>query len=253
MSTKQLIIFAVLFFILVTGLVGCFASREEKMRNKALPFYNEAIEYFLTGKPEIAREKVLLAIERYPGFVEAHILYQRIRAKNLETKDLIKEYRRLMKENPNEPKYVFLYARLIEDIEEQERFYQKAIDLGSDCPWGYFGLGWIYYKTQRYADAAEHFEQAIKLDPENPLFHLNLGAVYYLMQHNHDAEIHLKRAVELAPRMVEGWLNLGTVYYQRADFDKSVEVLRKYLNLYPAAPDAEKVRNIVMQLSGGNF
>ncbi|MCD6594908.1 hypothetical protein DRQ29_03950 [bacterium] len=234
-------------------LSGCFASKEEKMRNNAVPFYNEALEYFLNGKPDMAREKVLMAIDRYPTFVEAHILYQRIRAGKLETKELLKEYRRLMKENSNEPRYIYLYARLLDDFDEQERLYRKVIDLDSDCSWGYFGLGWVYYKTQRYPDAAEHFEQAVKLEPNNALFHLDLGAVYYLMQHNHDAEVELKKAVEILPRLVEGWSDLGAIYYQRAEFTKAVESLRKYLNLYPAAPDKNKIKKVVMQLSGGKI
>jgi len=236
---------------MVAFLSGCFASKEEKMRNNAMPFYNEALEYFLRGKPDMAREKVLKAIDRYPTFVEAHILYQRIRAGKLETKDLLKEYRRLMKENPDEPRYIYLYARLLDDFDEQERLYKKVIDIDSDCPWGYFGLGWVYYKMQRYPDAAEHFEQAVKLDPNNALFHLDLGAVYYLMQHNHDAEVELQKAVQISPRLVEGWCDLASVYYQRAEFTKAVESLRKYLNLYPAAPDRKKIGKLIMQLSGG--
>jgi len=232
-------------------LAGCFASKEEKMRHRALPFYNEALDNFLNGQLSSARDKVLLAIDKYPAFVEAHILYQRIRAKNGETKKLLKEYRNLMKENPNEPIYIYLYARLIDDLDEQERLYQKIIDIAPDCSWGYFGLGWVYYKEQRFNDAIDHFEQAIKLDPYNPLFHLNLGATYFLTKQNYDAEQELKKATELSPKMVTGWLDLAAIYYQRAQFDKAVQCLRKYLNIYPAAPERKKVKKLLLQLNGG--
>lgn len=232
---------------------GCFASKEEKMRHRALPFYNDALDQFLNGQIPLARDKVLLAIDKYPRFVEAHILYQRIRAASRETKELLREYRKLMRQNPSDPLYIFLYARLLDDLDEQERLYRKAIDLDKDFAWGYFGLGWVYYKRQRYSDAAEHFEQAVKLDPQNPIFHLNLGATYYLMKHNYDAESELRRAVELCPRLVSGWLDLATVYYQRADFPKAVEALNKYINLYPAAPDRDRVERLILQLNGGRL
>ncbi len=237
--------------LLFIVLFGCFASKEEKMRHKALPFYNEALDYFLMGQYSMARDKALLAIERYPQFVEAHILFQRIRAHEGEMEKMLREYRKLMKENSREPIYIFLYARLLDDIDEQERLYQKITDISPNCPWGYFGLGWVFYKRQRYSDAAEHFEQAVKIDPYNPLFHLNLGAIYFLMKRNYDAEQELKKAAELSPKTVNVWLNLATVYYQRAEFDKAVESLRKYINLYPAAPNIRKVRRTIIQLNGG--
>jgi len=252
LNIRRLTIF-ILLILMIQLFTGCFASKEEKMRQRALPFYNEAFNYFLNGKLGTARDKILLAIDKFPHFVEAHILYQRIRASNLETKDLLKEYRRLMKENPNDAVYIYLYTRLLDDLEEQERLYKKVTDLDPDNGWGYFGLGWVYYKNQRFSDAADHLEQAVKLDNSNAIFHLNLGAVYFLMKHNHDAEVELKKAVEISPKLVEGWLDLATVYYQRAEFDKAVESLRKYINLYPAAPDKEKTLKIVMQLSGGKF
>lgn len=230
---------------------GCFASKEEKMRTRAMPFYEEALRHFREGNLEAARERAVLATHRYPGFVEAHILYQRILAKQLETKDLLKEYRKLMKESPDDPKFIFLYARLLDDLDEQERLYKKILDIDKNCPWGYFGLAWVYYKRGQYDDAIENMEQAVKLDPNNPLFHLDLGALYYLTRRYNDAEKELKKAAEIYPKLPEIWYDLATVYYQMADFDKAVESLQKYLDFYPAAPDAKKVKKLITQLSGG--
>jgi tetratricopeptide (TPR) repeat protein len=248
---KRVFLTATLFVAVVLTLCGCFANKEEQMRNRALPFYNEALDYFLSGQLSLARDKALLAIEKYPHFVEAHILYQRIRAMDKETDKLIKEYRKLMNDNPNDPIYIYLYGRILDDLEEQERLYKKITDIDKNCSWGYFGLGWIYFKWQRFDDAIEHFDQAIKLDPLNSMFYLDIGAVYYMMKHNREAEEKLLKAVEIAPKLVDAWLDLGTVYYQRADFEKAVEALRKYVNLYPAAPDKEKVKRLILQMNGG--
>ncbi len=248
---NRILTVAALAVLYALGLSGCFASKEEKARRAAMPFYQEALSQFLEGNLDVAREKAVLAIDKYPEFVEAHILYQRIVAKDLKTKKLIKEYRKLMKEHPDNPKYIFLYARLLDDLDEQERLYKKIVDIDKNCPWGYFGLGWVYYKRGKYEDAAEHFEQAVKLDPDNPLFHLDLGAVYYLMKHYQDAETQLLKAAELSPRMVEAWYDLATLYFQRIEFDKAVDALEKYLNLYPAAPDRREVKKLIAQLSGG--
>ena len=256
LSTKRTYLWAEILFLLgVAGWLfgGCFASEAERKRRAAMPFYQEALNRFLDGDLETAREKSVLATHKYPDFVEAHILYQRIRAKQLETKSLLKEYRKLMKGNPDNPNFIFLYARLLDDLDEQERLYKKITDIDKNCPWGYFGLGWVYYKRGQYDAAAEHFEQAVKLDPKNPLFHLDLGAAYYLMKHYRDAESELLKAAELAPKLVEVWYDLGTVYYQLSEYDKAVEALRKYVDLYPAAPDGKKVKKMITQLSGGRL
>ncbi len=230
---------------------GCFASKEEKMLKTAQPFYSEALDYFLTGQLDTALGKVMIAIDKYNTYIEAHILYQRIKAKKLEMRQLLNEYRKLMQQFPNDPEYVFLYARLLDDLDEQARLYKKSIDMDKDFSWGYFGLGYVAYKTDRLNDAAAYLEQAIKLDPANAFFHLNLGSVYYLMRLNRDAELEFVKAVELSPKLVEGWLNLATVYYQNPDYEKAVEALRKYLNLYPAAPDFNDVQKKMLQISGG--
>ena len=73
------------------------------------------------------------------------------------------------------------------------------------------------------------------------------------MKHYRDAESELLKAAELAPKLVEVWYDLGTVYYQLSDYDKAVEALRKYVDLYPAAPDGKKVKKMITQLSGGRL
>jgi len=242
------------FILAISVLVaGCFASSEEKMRRKAIPFYREALDYFYDGQFPIAKDKVLLAMKQYPQFVEAHILYQRILAHDKMTKELLKEYHKLMKDHPGNPIYIYLYARLLDDLDEQERLYKRILDIDKDCPWGYFGLGWVSYKRMDYATAAENFQKAVQLDPNNPLFHLNLGAVYYLMGHSHDATDEILKATELDPKFANAWYSLAATYYQRAEFDKAAEALRKYINIYPAAPDRRKVEKTIMQLSGGKL
>ncbi len=253
LQVKPLLIIIVISCIVVLCGQGCFATPKEKQLSNAIPHYNKALEDFLNGQYPLAKDEALLAIREYNEYVEAHILYQRIQARNRETKALLKEYKELMKSNPGNDTYIYLFGRLLDDLEEQERYCQKVIDLNENNAWGYFGLGWTNYKRSRYADATENFEKAVKIEPNNALFHMNLGSIYYLRGHSFEALDELRKATQLSPKLVSAWLALAATYYKQAEYEKAVESLRKYINNYPDAPDKKEIEKLILQINGGKL
>lgn len=238
------------FGIFVIFLSGCFASKDEKLRMKAMPHYEEALDKFLNGEYPLAKDKILTAIKIYPEFVEGHILYQWILAKIGEGDKLPKQYNELMRKRSDRPEFIFLYARLLDDIDQQENYYKRLIDIAPENPWGYFGLGWVYYKRMRLSDASAQFEKSIEIDSSIALFHLNLGAVYYLMGMNTEAINRFQIASSLNPRMANVWANLSQAYYKRGDFEQASDALERYIRYWTNAPDIFAMQKRLIQLRG---
>ena len=233
-----------------TTFTGCWTSKAEKQYLLAKPHYEASLAYSREGKIARAKEEVLLAIEAYPEYTEAHIFYQTIRAGEVEPKELLGEYDRLLKQNQDNPRFHFLYGRLLGDIEKQEAVYERAIQLDEQCPWNYFGLGWVAFKRSDYDKAVDYFKKCIDIAPDNPLFHNDLGGVYYFMGMYEEAIAELSVARDVDPLYPAAYANLATAYYQRGDFDMAIEMLEEYLRLYPAAKDASEIDRKLVQLRG---
>ncbi len=246
-KTSQILLFSILISIAVSG---CWTSRSEKQYLLAKSNYDASLAYYREGKTAQAKEEILLALEKYPEFTEAHIQYQLIRSKEVDSKTLLDEYDKLLKQNQSEARFHFLYGRLLSDLEKQEAVYMRALQLDEKSPWGHFGLGWVAFKKSEYEKAVGFFNKAIEFDPENPLFHNNLGGVYYFMGMFEESIAELTLARELDPLYPAPYANLATAYYERGDFDMAVGMLQEYLRLSPAAPDANEIERKLVQLRG---
>ncbi len=229
---------------------GCWTSKEEKQLLEATPFYESSRAYLREGKNDRAKEEIVKALERYPGYVEAHLVYQRIRAGEVGPEKLLDEYDRLLKQNQSDPSFHFLYARLLGEIEKQEAVLNRVVELDDRNPWGYFGLGWVAFKRSDYEAAAEFFRKSIELTPNKPLFHNDLGCVYFYQGTYDDAIAELTVARELDPLYPSAYANLATAYYQRGDFDLAVNMLEEYIRLAPSAPDISEMKIKLIQLRG---
>jgi tetratricopeptide (TPR) repeat protein len=206
--------------------------------------------YYREGKLSQSKEEILEAIKKYPGYVEAHIHYQTIRAQEISPGELLKEYDRLLKQNEGDPRFQFLYGRLLGELEKQEAVYNRAIELDEKSPWGYFGLGWVNFKRSAYESAAEYVKKAIELAPDVALFHCDLGSIYYFMGMYEDAVRELNIARELNPLFPSAFANLSVAYYQRGDFDMSVRMLEEYTRLVPISSDFADMHRKLVQLRG---
>ncbi|MCK5833512.1 tetratricopeptide repeat protein [bacterium] len=237
--------------LLITVLLsGCWTSKSEKQYLLARSNYEASLAYNREGKTSQAKEEVLLALDKYPEFTEAHIQYQLIRAREVEPKVLLEEYDRLLKQNQGEAKFHFLYGRLLAELEKQEAVYERALQLDDQSSWAYFGLGWVAFKRSDYEKSVDYFTKAIEIDPENALFHNDLGGVYYFMGMFEEAIAELSLAREVNPLYPSAYANLATAYYQRGDFDMAVNMLDEYLRLSPSAVDAPEIERKLVQLRG---
>ncbi|MFP4458764.1 MAG: tetratricopeptide repeat protein [Candidatus Zixiibacteriota bacterium] len=244
----RLITFISLSLALIFLLSGC--TKEERQLKASIPHYEAALKLQQQKDYEEALEELETAISIHPEFIDAHILRQKLKAKQVPEDILIREYEKLMKDNRKSPAYHFLYGRLLPSPDEQQIQYETSIELDPNFAWGYFGLGWVEYQKKKFNKAKEYFSRAVKLDPDKALFRNNLGGVKFYLGEHDDAIEELNQAREISSTFARPYANLASAYYQRGDFDSAIRMLQHYLNLAPNAHDNEDLGSKLIQLRG---
>ena len=56
-------------------------------------------------------------------------------------------------------------------------------------------VGWVYYKTGNYQEAADLLKQVVDATPDAPVFNYHLGMAYYKIDNKKDAKIHLQKSL----------------------------------------------------------
>jgi len=249
-SNKLYRIFTILFLfsIFTAGFIGC--TKSEHQLRKATEHLDIAKSDLQEKNLVEAEKEIDRAIEKYPEFIEAHILRQYLLSNHVEEDILLREYDKYLRSNSKSPAFQFLYARLLPDLETQKHYYENAIELDPKFAWGYFGLGWVEYKKKRFHQAKEMFEKAVSLDPENPYFLNNLGGVCYFLGEYDEATKDLDLARNADPTYSRPYGNLATVHHQLGNYDLAIRMLEKFQSLAPNAPDYEELSAKLIQLRG---
>jgi thiol-disulfide isomerase/thioredoxin/tetratricopeptide (TPR) repeat protein len=83
---------------------------------------------------------------------------------------LIKEYHDLMVKHPDDPRYLYFYARIIYDTQPEEaiRYHEKALELAPNFPWPHLQLATIYaYGKRDLAKRQAQLEAFMKMCPSS--------------------------------------------------------------------------------------
>jgi tetratricopeptide (TPR) repeat protein len=113
----------------------------------------------------------------------------------------------------------------------------------------HYKLGMILSREEEYAAAAAELEKAVRLDPDAANVRLLLGGALLELKRPADAERELLRAYELAGAGVgNAQLLLGQLYLSQQKLERALRAYEQYLRDVPAAPNAEKVREVIGKL-----
>jgi tetratricopeptide (TPR) repeat protein len=114
----------------------------------------------------------------------------------------------------------------------------------------WISLGDALMDTQRYPEAVDAYEKALALDPKNVNVLVDQGTCYRGFGRFDKAVEQYQKAIKLDPKFPNAHRNLGVVLaYDLNNKKEGLKEFQKYLELAPNAPDAEKVRETVTQLS----
>lgn len=150
----------------------------------------------------------------------------------------------------------------------------------------YYIMGNVYITRGETEKALENYRKAVTINPRYPDVYNMLGDTYWKMGRYAEAEKYLKRAIELAPDFARSHYLMGDIYMKRGDYESAasefksaslfydqivtaesfrelgrlyseylhnphlaIKYFKKYLEVSPGAPDADKAREEIRRLS----
>lgn len=123
-------------------------------------------------------------------------------------------------------------------FEEAKQYLQKALSLKPDYPEAWNNLGMLAGQQGQMEEAIQNFRQSLVLRPGYATALLNLGNVYRRNRSFREAEDYLTQALALQPDDPEINYSLGMLYAQQNQTKAAADYLHKALVLRPDYPEA---------------
>ncbi|HXR16149.1 MAG TPA: FG-GAP-like repeat-containing protein [Terriglobales bacterium] len=134
-----------------------------------------------------------------------------------------------------------VYLKQQKTAEARESF-ERAIKLHASYPdtlpnaWNNLGL--LAAQEGHTAEAISYFQEALRLSPDHLIALDNLGNAYRQQKQWDEARSVLERALKVSPQDPEANYSLGMVFAQLDDSDRAYEYLQRALKFRPAYPEA---------------
>jgi Flp pilus assembly protein TadD len=130
----------------------------------------------------------------------------------------------------------YLYMQVRGRMQDAEKMFRRAIELGPELTTPYKGLAELGFRTQNPKLAEEMLRKAMDLDPGDAGMYNNLAMLLIQTGRQAEAETALRKTTELDPRNPFRWMNLSGFLTERGKFDESEAVLREGLKQIPGHP-----------------
>ncbi|HEX6201122.1 MAG TPA: TlpA disulfide reductase family protein [Thermoanaerobaculia bacterium] len=138
----------------------CHPGPEAEAVEEAVGTPQEVLEL----SPEEWRERLALveaALEERPDDLFLHRQRQDLytwgpkEIRDREQPGLVEEYAALREEHPDDPRFLYLHARMADDREVQRQAYAAALEADPEFPWGLLGMVSVLVREEREAEKAE--------------------------------------------------------------------------------------------------
>ncbi len=109
--------------------------------------------------------------------------------------------------------------------------------------------------NKQWNEAKVLLEEACKLEPNQASCrgHTNLALVMEHFNKFDEAHKHLELALKFSPNDKSALVDTGSYYQQMGDIAKASSYFQKYLTLYPDAPDAVTLRQLLSSFRKANI
>jgi tetratricopeptide (TPR) repeat protein len=171
---------------------------------------NLGLAYMSRGMTDKAIVQFRAALERDPGYEEAHINLGNI-----------------------------YMAKGLKD--EAMGHYFKASKINPYNAVAYYNLGVLNVDKGNLDKAAEHFRAALKIRPDHVMAHNNLGSIHFERGEIDKAIKYYSSAIELDPGRPDTHFNLGLAYIRKGRVEDAVKEMRIVLRISPGHPEANRM------------
>jgi Tfp pilus assembly protein PilF len=175
-----------------------------------------------------------------PSSYQAHELLAESFESQGKWEDAQKEYRGILKQNPNLPGIHFRLGRALLSVpnpspdaaSEAKKEFEQELQIDPSNAGAEYVLGELARQSQQWDEAVKHFSHAAKFDPQFGEAFLGLGASLLSEKQYADAIAPLETAVKLEPRNPDAHYNLAMAYTRagrKQDGEKEFAIHRRIL------------------------
>jgi tetratricopeptide (TPR) repeat protein len=201
------------------------ASEQQRLEQQptdnpqAYLFYIQARDYLHRGRSDLeyllaTKQLLRRALEEDPRFAHAYALLA----------------------VANSELYWF-HGQLPEHLQQMREAAERAELLAPDLPETQLALGlYRYWSDPNHEQSLSHFKSALQEFPNHPGLHHFAALTHRRLGNWDQVERHYKRAIELDPRNPNHYSELVFFYFLIREYDKSVAVADRLIELAPDAP-----------------
>ncbi len=117
-----------------------------------------------------------------------------------------------------------------------EKAFRALLDTYPNEPSLHGGLGMVYSRMKRYAEAVRKFERVLELKPGDLRAHNNLGITYLRLKNQEKAIEQFEQVTKLDPDRASAFYNLGLLYLSKANLPRALATLERAHRLKPNDP-----------------
>jgi tetratricopeptide (TPR) repeat protein len=188
----------------------------------ALVHYDKAVEQAKNGDHPGAVEELKLAIKEYPSFMLAF----------------------------NQLGVQYLTLNQLENADEA---FRSALKITPDAFGVLVNRGIANFMMKRYGEAVPILRKALAKNDQSAVGHYFLGQSLANLGLFDEAETELQASVKLdKEKMKEAYRILAIIYASRGAKKQAADELEAYLKLAPDTPDADKLKEKILQLRASN-
>ncbi len=136
----------------------------------------------------------------------------------------------------------------LERTDEAIEAFRKVIELDPQDVNAYSELAGLYLELGREDEAMAVLSELESIGEPDPALWYNIGANFSNRELDEQAEAAFRKALTIQPDFAEAVRELGYLCVRRGDLVTAVAEFERYLELRPAAADADQVRGIAEAL-----
>ena len=114
------------------------------------------------------------------------------------------------------------------------------------------GLGNLFYDSNKWQEAIQHYQKALDKDPKNADVRVDMAICYHNLGQDDRAKQEMERVTREHPEHRNAWLNLGVVSSNTGDRATAIRAWEQYLKLEPSGTHSSAIRAQIEELKRGS-
>ncbi len=211
------------------------------------------LDYFKSGKFEIAKKETALLIKKFPNNYFLYNLFGAILAGQKKLDEAVIYFEKSIQIFPD---YANAYNNLAGVLTDQKKYnkaieyFQKAIQINPKLSEAHHNLGRALSEVERYDEAINNYNQAIKIKPNYVKAYYNLGDVYRTLNDFENAISFYEKAIQINPDYVDAHNNLGVAFEKSGEDQKAIGCYKKAIQINPDYVNAHNNLGMAFEKSG---